>query len=156
MQSPTVAELLSSSTAAEAAVAIGLSPLCPLPAALTPDSGCPVPCAASGPPTAGDRTPAAQAAPCDGRTLAGVLTLALASDRWALDEGRALDDLPPFDGAMLKELAGMPAVNPNPGSGGGASCGSGGSGGGAPAGLGPCGFVREAGEFSADPPCFYA
>jgi hypothetical protein len=127
MQSPSVAELLSSSTAAEAAAAIGLTPLCPLPAVPTPESARLSPRPHSGGPAmAGEPAPVAQPASPLGRAL--TLALALPADRWALDEGRALADLPPFEGAMLKVLAGGCAVElgaePCSGSGGGSSGGA--------------------------------
>lgn len=90
------------------------------------------------------------------------ITLTLSTERWALNEGRALADLPPVECAMLKELACTPTAACGSG---GSSCGSGGVPEGGLVGPfggvtlkvehSPDGFLREAGELSADGPCCY-
>ena len=171
MQSPAVAERLSSSTTADAAAAVGLgSPLCPLPAVVTPSSACMVLPHADGRLSAtGDPTPAmvANPNPKHGQTL--IVSLGLGSvERWVLDEGRALADLPAFEGAMLRELArgASPALglcDPDPLLGqlsctsGVAGAGSGESANALPCSLEACSFLGDAGELSTDyPPWRYA
>lgn len=158
--------MLSSSTTADAAAAIGLGmPLCPVPAVATPSSACMALPRADGRLSAtSDPPPAMMAAPHPkhGLTLTGSQGLG-SMERWDLEGGRALADLPAFEGAMLRELArgaspalGSCGADLKPGqlscASGVASAGSDGSANGLRSSLEACSFLGDAGELGAGYP----
>ena len=114
----------------------------------------------------GDPPPAMMAAPHPkhGHTLSASQGLG-SMERWDLEGGRALADLPAFEGAMLRELArgASPALgscgtdpNPKPGqlscASGVASAGSDGSADGLRSSLEACSFLGDAGELGTGYP----